>query len=224
MIGGPIAVLGPTGAGKTDFALRLAAELPVEIVSVDSAQVYRGLDIGTAKPAVAERARVPHHLIDIRDPEEVYSAGEFRSDCVTLLERDQGAADVSRCWSAARCCITAHCFEASRRCPLRMQACGRISTPVQCGRDGRHCTLELQTRDPESAARIHPHDSQRIQRALEVLELSGKPLREHWQQPQDDIRFATGRSSSSSLPIVRNCMRGSHAGFRRWSTQVLLQR
>ncbi len=82
-----IAILGPTGCGKSALAMRIAAQLPVEIISVDSAQVYRGLDIGTAKPSAAERSAVPHHLIDIRDPEQVYSAGEFRSECMTLLQQ-----------------------------------------------------------------------------------------------------------------------------------------
>lgn len=189
MIGGPIAVLGPTGAGKTDFALRLAAELPVEIVSVDSAQVYRGLDIGTAKPALAERARVPHHLIDIRDPEEVYSAGEFRSDCVTLLERIRGRGRTPLLVGG-----TMLYYRALFRgiAPLPTADAGvREDLDARAMREGWPALhLELQKRDPESAARIHPHDSQRIQRALEVLELSGKPLGEHWQQPQDDIRFA----------------------------------
>ena len=80
-----IAILGATGTGKSALAMRLAQHLPVEIISVDSAQVYRGLDIGTAKPGAAERSAVPHHLIDIREPEGVYSAGEFRADCRALL-------------------------------------------------------------------------------------------------------------------------------------------
>ncbi len=79
-------LMGPTAAGKTALALALAAVLPVEIVSVDAAQVYRGLDIGTAKPSAAERARVPHHLIDIRDPAEVYSAADFRIDALAAME------------------------------------------------------------------------------------------------------------------------------------------
>ena len=110
MTAGPIAVLGPTGAGKTDFALRLATALPVEIISVDSAQVYRGLDIGTAKPLLAERSRVEHHLIDIRDPEAVYSAGEFRTIASRCLRRSRrGAAPLL----GANDAVYLHCFEAS---------------------------------------------------------------------------------------------------------------
>src|SRR6202142_3647603 len=78
-------LMGPTGAGKSDLALRLASRLPIEIVSVDSAQVYRGMDIGTAKPDLETRARIPHHLIDIRDPEISYSAGEFVRDASAVM-------------------------------------------------------------------------------------------------------------------------------------------
>ena len=79
----------PTGSGKSALAMQVAAQLPVEIISVDSAQVYRGMDIGTAKPTPAERQAVPHHLIDIRDPEQAYSAGEFRADALRLLDKDR---------------------------------------------------------------------------------------------------------------------------------------
>src|SRR5580698_2988315 len=81
-----ILLMGPTGSGKSDLALRLAETLPLEIVSVDSALVYRGMDIGTAKPSAAMRARVAHHLIDIRDPAEGYSAGEFTRDAVLAMQ------------------------------------------------------------------------------------------------------------------------------------------
>src|SRR5690606_21150669 len=80
-----IAILGPTASGKSRLAMQLAGLLPVEIISVDSAQVYRGMDIGTAKPLPTERSAVPHHLIDIREPEQPYSAGEFRADALRLV-------------------------------------------------------------------------------------------------------------------------------------------
>ena len=81
-----ILLMGPTGAGKSDLALQVAARFAVEIVSVDSAQVYRGMDIGTAKPDAAMRARIPHHLLDIRDPTETYSAGEFALDAAKAMQ------------------------------------------------------------------------------------------------------------------------------------------
>jgi len=170
-----VLIAGPTGAGKTDLALELAGRFPVEIVSVDSAQVYRGMDIGTAKPSAATRARVPHHLIDVCDPAEAYSAGRFRRDALELI----GA------------------IRARGRLPLlvggtmlyfRALIHGIAPLPeadpvVRADIDRRAEALgwpalhaELAARDPEAAVRIRPADGQRIQRALEVLELTGERL------------------------------------------------
>ena len=170
-----VLIAGPTGAGKTDLALELAGRFPVEIVSVDSAQVYRGMDIGTAKPSAAIRAHVPHHLIDLCDPAEAYSAGRFRRDALDLI----GA------------------IRARGRLPLlvggtmlyfRALMHGIAPLPeadpvVRSGIDRRAEALgwpalhaELAARDPEAAVRIRPADGQRIQRALEVLELTGERL------------------------------------------------
>ena len=85
MTGAAYCLLGPTASGKSRLALELAARLPIEIVSVDSAQVYRGMDVGTAKPSKEERRRVPHHLIDLLEPDERYSAGRFRSDAIRII-------------------------------------------------------------------------------------------------------------------------------------------
>ena len=170
-----VLIAGPTGAGKTDLALELAGRFPVEIVSVDSAQVYRGMDIGTAKPSAATRARVPHHLIDVCDPAEAYSAGRFRRDALELI----GA------------------IRARGRLPLlvggtmlyfRALIHGIAPLPeadpvVRADIDRRAEALgwpalhaELAALDPEAAVRIRPADGQRIQRALEVLELTGERL------------------------------------------------
>jgi tRNA dimethylallyltransferase len=174
----PVAILaGPTGSGKSALALELAAALPVEIISVDSAQVFRGLDIGTAKPTAAERATVPHHLIDIRDPRDSYSAGEFAREARVLIAAIhargrlpllvggtmlylrallRGMATLPRASPEVRAAIEA---EAVRR-----------------GWPALHAELAVQ--DPAAAQRIHPNDPQRIQRALEVIRLSGRPLSE----------------------------------------------
>jgi tRNA dimethylallyltransferase len=170
-----VLIAGPTGAGKTDLALELAGRFPVEIVSVDSAQVYRGMDIGTAKPSATTRARVPHHLIDVCDPAEAYSAGRFRRDALELI----GA------------------IRARGRLPLlvggtmlyfRALIHGIAPLPeadpvVRADIDRRAEALgwpalhaELAARDPEAAMRIRPADGQRIQRALEVLELTGERM------------------------------------------------
>ena len=101
-----ILLMGPTGSGKSDLAMRLAEALPLEIVSVDSALVYRGMDIGTAKPSAAMRARVPHHLIDIRDPARELFSRRIHARCGCRRCRISGAAGASRCWWAAPCCTS----------------------------------------------------------------------------------------------------------------------
>jgi tRNA dimethylallyltransferase len=169
--------------------MRLAAALPVELISVDSAQVYRGLDIGTAKPTIAERAAVPHHLIDIRDLDQVYSAGEFRNDCL---------AKVSEITARGRLPVlvggTMLYFRSLFRGIAELPSADTdIRTQLEAeaaihGWPALHA--QLAERDPHSAARIHPQDSQRIQRALEVLRISGSNLSQHWAQPMQVESFA----------------------------------
>jgi tRNA dimethylallyltransferase len=175
-----IAILGPTGAGKSELAMRIARDLPVEIISVDSAQVYRGLDIGTAKPTAAERAAVPHHLIDIREPEQVYSAGEFRADALGLMAQIVARGRVPLLVGGTMLYFRAlfRGIAAMPAADLALRA--RIDARArESGWPALHA--ELATRDPLAGTRIAPNDAQRIQRALEVLELSGQPLHVHWQ-------------------------------------------
>ncbi|HEX4619554.1 MAG TPA: tRNA (adenosine(37)-N6)-dimethylallyltransferase MiaA [Steroidobacteraceae bacterium] len=168
---------GPTGAGKTDWAIRLAERAPVEIVSVDSALVYRGLDIGTAKPAREVRARIPHHLIDICDASESYSAGRFLADAL-------------ECIRAIHARGRAPLLVGGTMLYLRSLLDGLAALPEACPELRRELderaarggwpTLhaELARLDPEAAARIAPHDAQRIQRALEVCRTAGRPISE----------------------------------------------
>jgi len=170
-----VLLAGPTCAGKTALALELAERFPVEIVSVDSAQVYRGMDIGTSKPSAAIRARVPHHLVDICDPADPYSAGRFRRDATDLIRAIRARGRVPLLVGG-----TMLYFRALLRgiAPLPeadpdMRA--RIDERAQrMGWPALHA--ELAARDPDAAARIRPADGQRIQRALEVLELTGRRL------------------------------------------------
>jgi tRNA dimethylallyltransferase len=174
-----IAILGPTGSGKSALAMRVAAARPVEIVSVDSAQVYRGLDIGTAKPAPDERRAVAHHLIDIREPEQVYSAGEFRADCLALV-RDIAARGRVPLLVGGTMLYYRALFGGIAELPTADTAL-RAALDARAASEGWPALhAELATRDPAAAARIHPHDAQRIQRALEVLALSGRTLDAHW--------------------------------------------
>ncbi len=167
--------MGPTCSGKTGLALALARSYPVEIISVDSALVYRGMDIGTAKPSARERAAVVHHLIDICDPVESYSAGRFRADACRLIRevRDRGRVPLLVGGTMLY-------FRALTRglAPLPEANAELRANIDRRARDRGWAALhtELSKRDPEAAGRISPSDSQRIQRALEVLELSGQPL------------------------------------------------
>jgi len=170
-----LAIAGPTASGKSAAALAIAERWPVEIISVDSALVYRGMDIGTAKPTPDELARVPHHLINITDPLQAYSAAEFVRDATRLIEEIstrgrtpllvggtmlyfkalmQGLDDMPRADAAVREALEA-----------RAQAEGWPAMHA-----------ELERVDPTTAARLAPNDSQRIQRALEVFEVSGQPI------------------------------------------------
>jgi len=136
----PVFVLtGPTGAGKTDWALGLAETAPVEIVSVDSALVYRGLDIGTAKPARELRARVPHHLIDICEPTESYSAGRFVADALGSI-RDIHARRRVPLLVGGPCSTCAHSCTGWRCCRRPTRCCARSWTPGPPGTGGRRCT------------------------------------------------------------------------------------
>ncbi len=159
--------------------MHVAAERPVEIISVDSAQVYRGLDIGTAKPAPEERRAVAHHLIDIRAPEEVYSAGEFRADCLALIQAIAARGRVPLLVGGTMLYYRA-LFRGIAALPTADMSL-RAALDARAAHEGWPALhAELAARDPASAARIHPNDAQRIQRALEVLALSGRPLDAHW--------------------------------------------
>jgi tRNA dimethylallyltransferase len=173
----PAAVLlmGPTGSGKTALALGLARRWPVEIVSVDSANVYRGMDIGTSKPTQAERAEVPHHLVDIRDPRETYSAGEFRRDAERLIAEIRARGRVPLLVGGTMLYFRALRAGLASLPPQDPVVRARIDARArELGWPALHG--ELVRRDPVAASRIRPADGQRIQRALEVLELTGRPL------------------------------------------------
>jgi tRNA dimethylallyltransferase len=169
------ALLGPTASGKSKLALEVAAALPAEIVSVDSAQVYRGMDIGTAKPSPAERASVPHHLIDIVAPEERYSAGRFRADAIRAIEDILARGRVPLLVGGTMLYYRA--LAAGLDALPAANETIRARIEAEAGRRGWPALhAELARHDPAAAARIAPSDAQRIQRALEVWTLTGKPL------------------------------------------------
>jgi tRNA dimethylallyltransferase len=170
-----VLLMGPTGSGKSDLALRLTAELPLEIISVDSALVYRGMDIGTAKPDLATRNRVPHHLIDIRDPAGGYSAGDFVLDAQRIM-RDIWARGRHPLLVGGTMLYFHALSEGIADLPagdagVRAQIDARAA---EVGWEAVH--RELADVDPVAAGRIHANDPQRIQRALEVFRLTGEPI------------------------------------------------
>jgi tRNA dimethylallyltransferase len=170
-----LALAGPTASGKTAAALAIARALPVEIISVDSALVYRGMDIGTAKPSAAELAAVPHHLIDIRDPLQAYSAAEFCTDARRLIADITARGKLALLVGGTMLYFKALAEgldDMPRADPVlraEIEARGRA-----LGWPALHA--ELAQVDPVTAARLNPADSQRIQRALEVYRLSGQPM------------------------------------------------
>ncbi|MBS1200285.1 MAG: tRNA dimethylallyltransferase [Proteobacteria bacterium] len=182
MDGPAILLMGPTGAGKTDIAVELAASLPVEVVSVDSAMVYRGMDIGTAKPDAATLARAPHHLVDILDPAERYSAGRFLEDARAAV-----AGIVARGRVPLLVGGTMLYFRALQSGLAELPAADpaiRRQLDERAGREGWPALhAELSRLDPEAAARIQPADRQRIQRALEIVALTGRPASARLRQP-----------------------------------------
>lgn len=166
--------MGPTAVGKTALALALAERLPVEIVSVDASQVYRGMDIGTAKPTPQERARAPHRLIDIRDPAERYSAAEFRDDALREMHAITRQGKIPLLVGGTMFYFHALEFGLSALPSADPSLRARLSEEAErLGWPALHARLAAA--DPQTAARLHPHDAQRIQRALEILELTGQP-------------------------------------------------
>jgi tRNA dimethylallyltransferase len=173
-----LALAGPTASGKTDAALALAARLPCEIVSVDSALVYRGMDIGTAKPTLAERAAVPHHLIDIRDPAQAYSAAEFAADSRRLVGEINARGRVALLVGGTMLYFKA-LFHGLDALPPADHELRREIEADAARRGWPALHAELARVDAPTAARLSPNDSQRIQRALEVWRSTGRPLSDH---------------------------------------------
>ena len=189
-----VLLMGPTAAGKTDLALRLAERLPADLVSVDSAMVYRGMDIGTGKPPPEVLARAPHRLIDIREVTETYSAGEFRRDALREIESIRADGRIPLLVGG-----TLLYFRALERglSPLpRAAPAVRERLEAEAERSGWPALhARLAAVDPAAARRIHPNDGQRIQRALEVFEVSGRRFSE-WHR-------SGPRPAGPAGPVVR---------------------
>jgi tRNA dimethylallyltransferase len=182
------ALLGPTASGKSRLAMRLAATHPIDIVSVDSAQVYRGMDVGTAKPSAEERRAVPHHLVDIVEPTDAYSAGRFREDAIRAVADIHARGRIPLLVGGTMLYYRALSEGLDDLPPadpvLRRQIDAEAAIK---GWPALHA--ELASVDPKTAARLAPGDAQRIQRALEVHRMTGKPISDFQNQPKAGLPF-----------------------------------
>ena len=178
-------LMGPTASGKTELAMRLADQYNGEIISVDSALIYRGMDIGTAKPTLAEQQSHPHHLIDIIDPAQAYSAAEFRQDALRLMAdiSDRGKLPIL---TGGTMMYFKVLLEGISDLP-EANAAIRADIEQDASEHGwHHVHAQLAAVDAVSAARIHPNDPQRLQRALEVYRISGISMTEHRRLEQEN--------------------------------------
>lgn len=180
-----IAIMGPTATGKTDLAIELIKHFPCEIISVDSSLVYRGMDIGSAKPTAEELAIAPHHLIDIRELDETYSAADFRNDCLAKMNDITSRGKIPLLVGGTMLYYKA-LQEGLSPLPSADDAIRKKleADALSLGKEAMH--ERLKQVDPVAAERIHKNDPQRVQRALEVYEITGQPMTELWAQQESE--------------------------------------
>ncbi|MDR5873873.1 tRNA (adenosine(37)-N6)-dimethylallyltransferase MiaA [Halomonas sp. CUBES01] len=211
-----IFLMGPTAAGKTDTAIALHERLGHQLISVDSAMVYRGMDIGSAKPSADELARAPHRLIDIRDPAEPYSAADFRFEALDEMRQISAAGQVPLLVGGTMLYYK-HLIEGVANLPPA-DAAIRQDLDARWQKEGLvalHRTLSEV--DPSSAQRIHPNDPQRLMRALEVYYASGRPMSALWAEQQPET-FPWRVLSIALLPAERSVLHQRIA--RRFETML----
>ncbi len=212
---GALVITGPTASGKSQFALGLARHLGAEIISADSAQVYRGMDIGSAKPDAATLAEVKHHLIDIRNPDNPYSAADFRKDCIALVSRIQAEGKLPII-SGGTMLYLKGLKEGLAELPA-----ADPDIRAEILRDAEehgwaHVHEELQRVDLESSKRIRPTDPQRLQRALEVFRLTGVPLSRLHRQSVEPCPFPL-----LEIAIIPEDRRALHQAIKTRFTEML---
>ncbi len=184
-----ILLMGPTASGKTALAVQLAQALNGEIISVDSALVFKGMNIGTAKPTLEERGGIPHHLIDILDPSESFSTGQFRTEALALMAEITARGKLPILVGGTMLYFNALTKGLAALPPADEEIRTRLE--FELARDGNIALHQrLQKVDPVSAARIHPNDPQRVQRALEVYEITGKSLSDFFSaEPENPLPY-----------------------------------
>lgn len=181
-------LMGPTASGKTALAVQLAQHLNGEIISVDSALVFKGMDIGTAKPNLEERGGIPHYLIDILDPSESFSTGQFRTQALNLMADISKRGKLPILVGGTMLYFNALTQGLAELPPANAEIRTRLEMELE--RDGKMALHQRLTQiDPQSANRIHPNDPQRVQRALEIFELTGKPMSEFFADNQQALPF-----------------------------------
>jgi tRNA dimethylallyltransferase len=213
-----LGLAGPTASGKTAAALAIAREHACEIISVDSALVYRGMDIGTAKPSAAELAQVPHHLIDIRDPLHAYSAAEFVRDARRLIIDITARGKLPLLVGGTMLYFKA-LFDGLDEMPAANPAVRAVLEQEAAEKGWPALHAELACVDPVTAARLAPADSQRIQRALEVYRLTGKPL-SHFHSAKSAIEEIANYSYSTRPGVLISL----EPSDRSWLHQRIAQR
>lgn len=177
--------MGPTASGKTDLAIALSKVLPVEVISVDSALVYKGMDIGSAKPTLDELSLCPHRLIDIRDPADPYSAADFRRDALSAMAEITAAGRIPLLVGGTMLYFKA-LLEGLAEMPSADQSVRAAIEREALDKGWPHIHAQLAEVDPESAERIHPNHSQRLSRALEVYRVSGKTMTQLQAEQESD--------------------------------------
>ena len=197
-----IFLLGPTASGKSDLAMKLTAHLPVELVSVDSALVYRDMNIGTAKPDAEILRQYPHHLVDVRNPDEVYSAADFRSEVLTLMSAISERGNIPLLVGGTMLYFKV-LIEGIASMPAADSAIReKIVREAETG-GWQKVHQRLAEVDPESAARIHPNDPQRLQRALEIWELTGESMTQLHKKQQNLVSLPFSVCQLAIIPSDR---------------------
>jgi tRNA dimethylallyltransferase len=206
-----ICLMGPTASGKTDLAIELTRHLPVEIVSVDSALIYRHMDIGTAKPSPQELAQAPHRLIDILEPTESYSVARFYNDALREMREISASGKVPLLVGG-----TMMYFRVLRdgiaSMPSADETVRQEINALAAEKGWPYIHSILREVDPEAASRIKPTDPQRLQRALEVYRISGRTLSEHWRDQQAKASASQGTADSVQQEIKNNSFRTGNKG------------
>ncbi|MFO8141547.1 MAG: tRNA (adenosine(37)-N6)-dimethylallyltransferase MiaA [Marinobacter sp.] len=198
-----IFLMGPTASGKTDLAMELCRRLPCDIISVDSAMIYRGMDIGTAKPSADELAAAPHRLINICDPADTYSAADFRRDALAEMAEISGRGRIPLLVGGTMMYFKA-LLHGMSDLPSANPALRAQLEREAAAQGWEHLHRELTARDPVAARLIHPNNRQRLMRALEVIRLTGKPISDLWRSP-----------SGTSAPDNRSGVE-DYTYFTRW--------